>query len=170
VLLVAISAGIAAAADDIHVTPLARDGRVLVSFSRSAGFDRDVVDAIQSGLPITFSYDVELRRSMTLWFDRGLASATVAATVQYDNLTRRNQLTRSVDGHTEDSRITEDPSTVRGWLTTFDRLPLFTTRDLEPNAEYYVRVRAHTQPRVAWFFWPWDRSAASGHATFTFLP
>jgi len=31
-------------------------------------------------------------------------------------------------------------------------------------------VRAHTQPRNAWFFWPWDRGAALGRAKFTFIP
>lgn len=170
ILLLALALVGAAAAEDIRITPLARDGRVLVSFSLPDGFSSDVREAIRSGLPITFTYDVELRRGVTFWIDRSLASATVAATVQYDNLTRRNQLTRSVDGRTEDSKVTEDDTMVRGWLTAFDRLSLFSTRELEPNGEYYVRVRAHTQPRVAWFFWPWAGSSASGHAAFTFLP
>lgn len=169
-LLLALALLGAAAPEDIRVTPLARDGRILVSFSLPDGFSDEVKDAIRSGLPITFTYDVELRRGVTFWLDRSLASATVAATVQFDNLTRRHQLSRSVDGRTEDSKVTEDATMVRAWLTAFERLSLFSTRDLEPNGEYYVRVRAHTQPRVAWFFWPWDRSSASGHATFTFLP
>ena len=52
----------------------------------------------------------------------------------------------------------------------FDRLPLFSTDELEPNAEYYVRVRVRTRPRVTFFFWPWGRDAASGVARFTFIP
>jgi hypothetical protein len=31
-------------------------------------------------------------------------------------------------------------------------------------------VRAYTQPRNAWFVWPWDRSAVLGRAKFTFIP
>ena len=61
---------------------------------------------------------------------------------------------------------------MRGWLTTFERLPLFTTDGLEPNAEYYLRVRVRTTPRIALlFFWPWgDRHDVAGMARFTFIP
>ena len=65
-------AGVAAAATrdadpDIRVTPIARDGQVVVSFDLSDGFTPEVRDAIQSGLSTTFSYDVYLRRGATLF-------------------------------------------------------------------------------------------------------
>ena len=41
-------------------------------------------------------------------------------------------------------------------MTSFDRLPLFSSGNLEPNGEYYLRVRAHTTPRNATFVWPWQ--------------
>ena len=53
-------------------------------------------------------------------------------------------------------------------LTRFDRLDLFSNARLEPNAEYYVRVRARTTPRNAAFVWPWGTDVA-GLAKFTFL-
>jgi hypothetical protein len=59
---------------------------------------------------------------------------------------------------------------MRHFVMAFDRLPLFTTANLDPNVEYYVRVRVRTRPRVTWFFWPWDRAAATGFARFTFIP
>ena len=34
----------------------------------------------------------------------------------------------------------------------------------------YISVRAHTQPRTSWFFWPWDRASVLGRAKFTFIP
>ena len=52
---------------------------------------------------------------------------------------------------------------MRGWLTAFERLPLFTTDGLEPNAEYYLRVRVRTMPRNALlFFWPWGAPRRRG--------
>ena len=51
---------------------------------------------------------------------------------------------------------------------TFDKLPLFSSDILERNAEYYLRIRAHTMPRNASFVWPWERGIA-GLAKFTFL-
>ena len=38
---------------DIAVTPIARDGQVLVTFDMTNAFGPDVRDAIQSGLPTT---------------------------------------------------------------------------------------------------------------------
>ena len=158
------------AAEVIRVRPLARDGVVLVSFELDEGFTEEVQAAIHSGLPITFAYDVELRRGVPLWIDRSIASSTVAASVRYDNLTRRHQLSRTLDGRTEpDATVTENEDVVKRWLTTFERLPLFKTTNLEPNAEYYVRVRARTHSRNAMFLWPWA-GGASGLSKFTFIP
>ncbi len=152
---------------DIRVTPIERDGQVLVSFDLSDGFTPDVRDAIQSGLSTSFSYEVDLRRGSPL-FDRTVASLSITATVRFDNLTRRYQMSRTVDGRVEDARPTEDQESVRGWMTHFERIPLSTTSALEANVEYYVRVRAHTRPHNAWFFWPWG-STVLGQAKFTFI-
>ena len=152
---------------DIAVTPIARDGQVLVTFDMTDAFGPDVRDAIQSGLPTTFSYEVELRRVSAL-FDRTIAQVTMTASVRFDNLTRRYQMSRSIDGRVEDARATEDQEAVRAWMTHFERIPLSATAALEANGEYYVRVRAHTRPRNAWFFWPWG-GAILGHANFTFI-
>ena len=170
VVVVMLAARLAAAAGgspDITVTPIARDGQVVVSFDMGDAFTPEVRDAIESGLVTTFSYDVELRRGWGL-FDRTVASMTVSATVRYDNLTRRYQMSRTVDGRVEDARPTEDPSAVRAWMTHFVRVPLLATTSLETNGEYSVRVRAHTRPRNAWFFWPWG-GALLGQAKFTFV-
>jgi hypothetical protein len=158
-----------AAPDDIHVMSLVREGQVLVSFTVNNGFTEQIRESIRSGLPTSISYQVELRRSQPIWFDATLASATVTAGVRYDNLTRLHQLSRTIDGRGEEPRVTDNPEVVRAWLTEFKSLPLFSTRGLEPNGEYYVQVRARTHPRFAWFLWPWDRGWATGQAKFTFI-
>jgi uncharacterized protein DUF4390 len=165
VLLVATGAG---ADQNMQVTPLARDGRLLVTFRLSDAFNDDIRTAIHSGLTITFVYDVELRRGTSLWLDRTIAQATVMATVRYDNLTRRYYVTRREDGRLERADTVDREDVAREWLTSFDKLPLFSSDLLERNAEYYLRIRAHTMPRNASFVWPWERGIA-GLAKFTFL-
>jgi hypothetical protein len=99
-----------------------------------------------------------------------VASITVSASVQFDNLTRRYQLSRSIDGRLEDSRQTDDREAMQRWLTRFDQLPVLGTSVLEANGEYDVRVRVQKTPRNSWFFLPWDRTTTLGAAKFTFLP
>lgn len=157
------------AAQSIAVTPLARDGLLLVSFEVRDAFNEDVEAAIESGLPTSFTYDLDLKRASTAWVDRTLGTARVTVTVRFDNLTRRYQVTLVQDGRVEQPRVTEDLATVQQWCTAFVRLPLFSTRGLEENAEYYIRVRAQTKPRNSMFSLPWDRTAALGIVKFTFL-
>jgi uncharacterized protein DUF4390 len=168
VLLASASVAVYADGPDLKVTPLQRDGQVLVSFELSDGLSPDVRDAIQSGLPTTFSYEVELRQGSAL-FDRTIAAVSLTASVRFDNLTRRYQMSRTVDGRVEDARPTEDQEAVREWMTRFEHVPVSATAALEANGEYYVRVRAVARPRNAWFVWPWERGAVFGDAKFTFI-
>ncbi|RPJ58518.1 MAG: DUF4390 domain-containing protein, partial [Acidobacteria bacterium] len=120
----------AAGGEEITVRSLSRDGRILVSFTLTAGFTDELRDAIRSGLPASITYDVFLRRGSLLWFDRTIAHATVTASVRFDNLTRQHQLSRTIDGRGEEPRVTEDEEVVRVWLTDFRLLPLFTSAGL----------------------------------------
>ncbi|HEY3382076.1 MAG TPA: DUF4390 domain-containing protein [Vicinamibacterales bacterium] len=161
---------LAAGTEGLQVVTLAKDGRILVSFTLSNGFTDELREAIRSGLPATITYEIDLRRDGLLWFDRTIASSTVTASVRFDNLTRQHRLARTVDGRGEEPRLTEDESLVREWLTVFKQLPLFSTAQLEGNVEYYVRVRAITRPRVNWLlFWPWEQGATTGYVRFTVI-
>ncbi len=154
----------------LEVLPLPRDGEVLVSFKLNEQLTDEVRAAIQSGLTIKFVYKVDLRRSSTVWVDRTLASAVVAATLRYDTLTRQYHVARSVDGRTEWADVTAQEDVAWRSLTKdFARLSLFRSVALETNAEYYVRVRANASPRNASFIWPWAGDDAVGLAKFTFM-
>jgi hypothetical protein len=155
-------------AQSIQVTPLTRDDRVLVSFKLTNVFTEEVRRAIHSGVTITFVYDVQLKRGATLWLDRTIEASTVIATVKYDPVARKYLVTQRTDGFMERADNLDREEDAREWLTRFEKLPLFSSRFLEPNAEYYVRVRAHTTPRNAAFLWPWGSDVA-GLAKFTFL-
>ncbi len=170
-LAMSLLGGLFAAGDEIQVTSLTRDSAIYVSFTFARGFTDDMRAALRSGLQTTIAYDIELRREVPVWFDRTVASVTVTASAQYDNLTRQHQLMRTVDGRSEEPRVTADEEEVRAWLTTLERMPLFKTAGLEPNTEYYIQVRARSKPRTSWFlFWPFDRGTATGFARFTFIP
>lgn len=156
-------------AQGMRIVPLVRDGSVLISFELADGFTDDVRAAIKSGLKTTFTYYVDLRAEVPAWIDRTVGSAVVSTAVQYDNLTRRHTVVRTLDGRVEEAQVTESDDEVRRLVTTLERLPLFRTVNLEPNREYYVRVRAEVRPRNAAFIWPWG-SGRSAQTKFTFIP
>ncbi|MGE3276644.1 MAG: DUF4390 domain-containing protein [Vicinamibacterales bacterium] len=168
-LLALLLAGAApASAQSLRVSPLVRDGRVLVSCTLEHGFDEDVRSIVQSGLRTTFTYTVDLKLKVPMWVDRTIATSLVSTIVEFDNLTRRYTISRTLDGRMLDSRVTEDEAVVQELVTSFDRLALFDTSLLEVNREYYLDVRAVAGPRTRSAIWPWG-GAVSGSAKFTFI-
>jgi hypothetical protein len=170
VLLLALGFPSLALAQSLKVAPLSRDGQVLVSFELGQELTDEIREAIHSGLTYSFVYKVDLRRGSAIWIDRTIASAVVTATVRFDNLTRRYHVTRLLDGRTDWADTTDREDVAWRWLTTgFDRLQLFNRVALQVNAEYYLRVRAHSSPRNAAFLMPWQGDDVVGLAKFTFI-
>ena len=162
------SGAVAAAADNLRIVPIVHDDEVLVSVDFTDAYTPNVHDAISSGLRTTVSYDVELRMHVPLWVDRTVATSVVEASDQYDNLTRRHTLLRSVDGHVEETSVTEDENVARRWLTSLSRVPLCHTSRLEPARDYYVRIRARIRPTGVSLLGL--ASAAIGQAKLTYIP
>lgn len=166
---VVLGGALLAAVEGIQVTPVVADGQVSASFTAPAAFDSDVQDVIRSGLLLTFTFTLELRRPATVWLDPLLGTSTVAASVKYDNLTGVYQVSKLKDGRVFWSDRTQEAAQVRTWVTNFERVALTTQEPLEPNVDYYIRVRMQTSPRRTFPLWPWSGDSASGRADFTFI-
>src|SRR5439155_16116479 len=161
-------AGIVGGAESLHIVPIVHEDEVLVTVELNDAYTDAVRETIASGLRTTFSYDVELRMTVPAWMDRIIVSEVVSNTDQYDNLTRRHSLSRTIDGRVESALVTEDEAVARRWLTTLTRLSLCRTSKLESGRDYYVRIRARTRPYgsslLGW------ASPIAAQAKFTFIP
>jgi hypothetical protein len=161
----------AAMAGPVVVKPVvASDQRVLVSLQAPAAFTDETRGVMKTGLTLTFTFDVELRRPSSLWMDATLARTRVAASVRFDSLTATYLVSKERDGRVFWSAKAHDESQVRDWMTGFEPIALDLARPLERNVEYYVRVRLYAAPRstVSWF-WPFGRDDGSGRADFTYI-
>jgi hypothetical protein len=168
--LLALSASSAfAQADTLKVRPLVRDGQLLVTFTLDGGLTDDMKAVVQSGLRTVFTYTIELKLKVPAWVDRTVATTVVSTSVDYDNLTRKHTVSQSRDGRVAQSFVVEDPAQVAQMVTNFERLPLFDTKILQANRDYYLLVRADARPKTTSSLWPWS-GTASGSARFTFIP
>ncbi len=169
-LLLAATIATRASVGDIRVTPIIADGRVAASFTAAPSFGDDAEAVVQSGLLLTMTFTVDLKRPTGFWWDHTVGSATVAASVKFDTLTGVYQVSKSQDGQVSWSERTDDLGHVRKWMTEFDRVPLATGDRLEANADYYVQVRMRASPRRTFSLWPFFGADDSvGRADFTFL-
>jgi hypothetical protein len=156
------------AAESLRIVPIVGGNQMLVSFELSDAYTPEVHDAIASGLRTTFTYDVNLRMVVPTWVDRTIATTVITTIDQYDNLTRRHSLSRTVDGRIVEALVTEDEAVVKKWLTTVARVPLCQTDKLSSNRDYYVSISARARPLgsslLGWV------NATVGRASFTFIP
>jgi Domain of unknown function (DUF4390) len=167
-LIVVSSAPALVAQESLRITPFVRDNQVLVSFTLNDAYNDAIHEAIASGLRTTFTYELELRTVVPGWIDRTIAHTTVATSDQYDNLTRRHTLTRTVDGRVEEVTVAEDEAVVKKWLTEWTRVQVCDTSKLDATRDYYVRITTRTRP-VGGSLLGLTRSV-SGQAKFTFIP
>ena len=151
----------------LRVVPIVRGDHLEVSFELRDGLTPEVVAAIDSGLKTTFTYTVDLRLDAGWWLDRTVSTAIVTTSVEYDNLQRKHTLERSVDGRTVEPLTTANVTEVRQWMTSVRDLPLFKTRLLVRNREYYVKVSASARPSYGSVFWPFG-SGTSAQTKFIF--
>jgi hypothetical protein len=156
-------------AKGLRVVPVVSDNRdyLLVSVELREGLTPDVRAAIDSGLKTIFTYTVDLRVDATGWLDRTVATAVITNSVEYDNLRRIHTLERRIDGRNEKPKTTENVNEVREWMTSMKNLPLFRTRVLVPNREYYVRVSATARPSYGSILGPFG-SGTSAQTKFIF--
>jgi hypothetical protein len=164
-----VAAGvIARAAESLRIVPVVHEGEVLVTVELNDVDVAEIREVISSGLRTTFTYDIELRMVVPAWVDRTIATAAVAISDQYDNLTRQHRLSKSIDGRVVESLVTNDEAEAHKWLTMLARVPLCETSKLDASRDYYVRISTRERPRGASIF-GWG-PAVTGQAKFTFIP
>jgi uncharacterized protein DUF4390 len=160
------------ASGEVTVTPVVKDEtHVFASFSAAPAFDDDVRKIVQSGLLLTFTYTIDLSRPSTVWFDHRLCGTSVGASVTFNSLTAKYQVQKLREGRVVRSELVDKEADVRDWMTVFDQVPLESCEALEPNADYYVRVRLRSSPRSTFSLWPpfFGRDDASGRKDFTYV-
>ena len=134
------------AGEILRIVPVVQGDEVLVSFELADAYTGDVREAISSGLRTTFTYDVELRMVGSLWVDRTIAAVSVSASDQYDNLTRRHVLSRTVNGRVVESSVTEDA--VGGRTVADDVYQGSPVPDRQAGLELAITTCASTRSRA----------------------
>lgn len=158
------------AAEVAELVPVIRDDSIYVSFRVDDAFDENIVRDVETGLEVTFRYNVELKKVRALWFDRTAATRQIRTTVAYDNLTKRYSLTRRVDGEIDRTEVVADVAAMRRFMTTFESLRLFEVSEVTPNEEYYLRANGVMKDGNVLLLIPWDQGADWRYAHFTYFP
>jgi hypothetical protein len=159
-----------AGAEIAELVPVVRSGGILVSLRAEGAFSDDIERAIETGLEVAFRYNIELKRVRGVWFDSRVDRREIRAAVAYDNLTKRYQLTREIDGKIDTTDLVADAEAMRRFMTTIESLRLFEISRLEPNERYYLRAKGVMRERNLLLLVPWDVGTGWKEAHFDYVP
>ena len=126
-------------------------GQIVVVNARLVnGFTNTISEAIESGVPMTFTFDVELRRKNMLWTDTLISSNKIQHTIKYDSLKKLYRFSEFGKG-IKRKIITRNKVNYQKLMLTLNNIPIASTRQLDTDERYYVRVKADLDMERLWF-------------------
>ena len=159
-LLVFVVATAALAADPTidHVSALAANGKVSVHFSLDHAFDREqTIQGLQSGVPTSFTYVVEIYRDRPNWLDEGIGRSHIEVIATFNSITREYLLNYRRDRRLVRSETFSDLAALQRRMTDIDEPDLFEIGNRRPY-KLMVRVKADLMRGWLLYFIPWEIS------------
>ena len=142
--------------ENLYATAAA--GKVSVRFTLAGAFDsEEMVAALQSGLPTSFTYTVEIFRDRPNWFDDGVASARVEVISTFNSLTREYLLNYRRDRRLVRSQTFSDLAALKRAMTVVEEQDFFDIASRKPH-KMKVRVKAELMRGWLMYVIPWEVS------------
>lgn len=141
-----------------QLSATAAAGKVSVRFTLAGAFDNaEMVEALKSGLPTSFTYSIEIFRDRPNWFDDSIANARVEVICTYNSLTREYLLNYRRDKKLVRSETFTDMAALERQMATVNEADLFDLGDRKPW-KHKVRVKADLMRGWLMYVIPWEVS------------
>tara|TARA_B100000749_G_scaffold261522_1_gene233749 strand:+ start:382 stop:1074 length:693 start_codon:yes stop_codon:yes gene_type:complete len=142
---------VSAVSPDVVNIGVGTNGKYVVMNARLVdGFTEKILEAIENGIPMGFTFEIELRKDNTLWVDSLVSSNKVRHRVQFDSLKKIYRFSES-GKNVKRKIITRKESRYQKLMLTLKDIPIAPIYKLDPNEKYYVRVKADLETDRFWF-------------------
>lgn len=141
-----------------NLSAVARNGKVSVRLTLPGAFGNpEMAEALQSGLPTTITYLVEIFRDRPNWFDDDIAQARVEVICTFNSLTREYLLNYRRDRRLIRSQTFSDLAALERAMTHIEETDFF---DIGGRKPYKLKVRAKAELMTGWLMYviPWETS------------
>lgn len=132
--------------------------KVTVRFTLANAFANDeMIEAIRSGVPTSFTYFVEIFRDRPNWFDDGIAAARIEVICTFNSVTREYLLNYRRNRHLVRSETFSDLAALERAMTSIEEPELFEIGGRKP---YKLKVRVKAVLARGWVLYviPWEVS------------
>jgi len=118
------------------------NGTWKVSFVVENCFPEKMQEAIQTGIPTTFTFYLQLYQVRSWWRDVRLASLQFQHTIQYSPIRGEYQVTFEETGN---SRVTQSFEEAKGWMARVQEMEIRSSQETKPGALTYLRVKTELE-------------------------
>jgi hypothetical protein len=136
VVCVGMNVARASEARILRIEPLPQDGQLTMDLDVALDLSRSVLDVAEHGVPLYFTYDVQITAPRWWWFDEVLAQATLSRRLIYNNLTQQWRVATGdlfLPAASQEDAL-EVIKQIRGW-------PIAPVDRFEPDVKYEGKVR-----------------------------
>ncbi len=142
---------VSAVSPDVVNIGVGTKGKYVVMNARLIdGFTEKIQEAINNGVPMGFTFEIELRKANTVWMDSLVSSNKVRHRVQFDSLKKMYRFSE-FGRNLKRNIITRKKSRYQQLMLTLKDIPIAPIYKLDPNEKYYVRVKADLETDRFWF-------------------
>ncbi len=128
--------------------------RVLASFALQDAFDRRLSERVDSGLPTSILYQIELDRDRKRWWDQKLRDVTLEVVAMYDAVARSYTVHYKLNDKLIESKTLRDRQALQEAMTVIDRLPVFEVANIPREGRSLLKIQAETGSRTLLSFIP----------------
>jgi hypothetical protein len=123
---------------DIFITT--SQTHLLLFCSIKNGFTPEMIEGVKNGVPITFTFLIELERTVNNWFDSSLTEMTIQHTLTYDALKEQYRIT--LPERSNSLLVTESLDKAMAAMNELNGIKVINRDELEPDAPYALHVHA----------------------------
>ncbi|MCB1055756.1 MAG: DUF4390 domain-containing protein [Acidobacteria bacterium] len=124
-----------------HLLAGVEGSRIEVGFDLRDAFDAAFRERVESGLPTSIIYEMQLVRERRMWFDRKVARSELEVSATYDGVTMEYQVHFRLDGELVESRVVQEPAELERAMTRIRNLTVLKA-PADRRERCQVRVRA----------------------------
>lgn len=150
-LAIGLVSPVSAVSPDVVNIGVGTKGKYVVVNARLVdGFTEKIQEAIANGVPMGFTFEIELRKENAVWVDSLVSSNKVRHRVQFDSLKKTYRFSE-FGKNIKRNIITREESLYQKLMLTLEDIPIAPIYKLDPNEKYYVRVKADLETDRFWF-------------------
>ena len=113
---------------------------LLLYLTVEGAFQKNMEDAILSGVPATFSFFITLYRSRNWWPNKKIADITITNRIKYNAMKKEYMVTRSWEGNK--SNVVKTLADAKKLMAEVDSLKIIPLRRLVKGHQYQIQAKA----------------------------